>query len=71
MESRASLRQNVFSTIYLPIVYVIFGTILGEPFPSGLQPARSFTQTNNFPSKNVMLSPNLYSTGVVLNFTVG
>lgn len=40
MESRASLRQGLFSTIYLPIVYVVFGTILGEclvPFSDGTE----------------------------------
>ena len=30
LEARASLRQTMFTIIYLPIVYLVFGTILGE-----------------------------------------
>ena len=30
LEARASLRQNLFTIIYLPIVYTVFGLILGE-----------------------------------------
>ena len=30
MESRASLRQTLFTIIYLPIVYTVFGLVLGK-----------------------------------------
>ena len=30
LESRSSLRQTLFTIIYLPIVYTVFGLILGE-----------------------------------------
>ena len=30
LEARASLRQNLFTIIYLPIVYTVFGLILGK-----------------------------------------
>ena len=32
LEARASLRQNLFTIIYLPIVYTVFGLILGKSF---------------------------------------
>ena len=30
LEARASLRQTLFTIIYLPIVYTVFGLVLGE-----------------------------------------
>ncbi len=30
LEARASLRQTFFSIIYLPVVYTVFGALLGK-----------------------------------------
>lgn len=45
LESRASLRQNVFSILYLPIVYFVFGAILSECTGMVPDPTHSFHYT--------------------------
>jgi len=38
LEARASLRQTLFTILYLPIVYTVFGALLGKPIDHVIYP---------------------------------